>query len=224
MPAQEQLRLAHELREDLVGLRVSYEADFQALWSTFPPVAAAHEKLAKAQAAWTAAAEHTKAERQRLNRRLPRSQAETSTLAALREARQQRRAAITDVREQAAPLGAARTEQYKRDQRALYQRYVQGQGLFWCTWNDVVAQHLGEVKRLRQRRRSQPGAALRHHEFRGTGTIAVQLIRRGDGSARSPAMFADPNGKYHSYLWRFRVFRGLGLAWAGRSAAGSGCA
>lgn len=196
----QQLRLAHGLREDLVALRVSYEADLQALWSTFPTVAAADKKLAQAQAAWTVAAEHTKAERQRLNRRLPRSQAETSTLAALRDARQQRRAAISDVRAQAAPLRAARTEEYKRDQRALYQRYVQGQGLFWCTWNDVVAQHLGEVKRLRQRRRSQPGAALRHHEFRGVGTIAVQLIRRGDGPVRSPAMLADPNGKYHNYL------------------------
>lgn len=196
----EQLRLAHELREDLVRQRVSYEADLQALWSTFPSVAAAEEQLAQAQAAWTAAAEHTKAERQRLNRRLPRSEAENSTLAALREARQQRRAAISEVREQAAPLRAARTEEYKRDQRALYQRYVQGQGLFWCTWNDVVAQHLGEVKRLRQRRSSNPDAALRHHEFRGVGTIAVQIIRRGDGPARSPAILADPNGKYHNYL------------------------
>lgn len=197
---QEQLRLAHELREELVGLRTAYEADLQALWSTFATVAAAEEQLARAQATWTAAAEHTKAERQRLNRRLPRSEVETAALAALREARQRRRAAISDVREQAASLRASRTDEYKRDQRALYHRYVQERGLFWCTWNDVVAQHFGEVKRLRQRRRSQPGAALRHHVFEGTGTIAVQIIRRGDGPARSPAILADPNGKYHNYL------------------------
>lgn len=197
---QEQLRLAHALRDDLVGLRTAYEADLQALWSTFAPVAAAEAQIAHAQAAWTAAAEHTNAQRQRLQRRLPKSQAEIAASAALRAARQQRRAAIAEVRAQAAPLRAARTEQYKRDQRGLYRRYVQEQGLFWCTWNDVVTQHLAEVKRLRQRRSTSPDATLHHHAFNGTGTLAVQIIRRGDQPARTPTTLADPNGKYHNYL------------------------
>lgn len=196
----EQLRLAHELREELVSMRLAYEADLQAIWSSFPGVAAAEDQLAQAEAAWTAASEHTKAERVRLKRRVPRSEAEVAALAALGEARQRRRAAITAVREQAAGRRAQRTTDYKAAQRGLYQRYVQGQGLFWCTWNDVVSQHLGAVKRLRQQRITRPGATLRHRPFRGTGTIAVQIIRRADGPPRSPAVLADPNGKYHRYL------------------------
>lgn len=196
----EQLRLTHELRQDLVSLRLAYEADLHAIWSKFPTVAAAEEDLARCQEAWEAASEQTKAERARLKRRLPRSDAEMSAMAALREARQHRRAAISGVREQAAPQRAARTADYKGAQRGLYGTYVQGKGLFWCTWNDVVAQHLAAVKRLRQQRITRPGATLQQHPFRGTGTIAVQIMRRDGWPARMPALLADPNGKYHNYL------------------------
>lgn len=199
-PIREQLRLAHALREELVSLRLTYEADLQAIWSSFPTVAAAEERIAHAQAACTAAAENAKAERGQSKRGVRGSPAETSAMAALREARQQRRAAITEVHGQAAGRRAARTAEFNAAQRALYHCYVQQEGLFWCTFNDVVGQHLGVVKRVRQQRITRPGATLRHHPFDGTGTIAVQLIRRGVDPPRSPAIVADPNGKYRNYL------------------------
>jgi hypothetical protein len=199
-PIQQQLRLAHELRQELVGMRLAYESDLQAIWSSFPAVAAAEDRVAQAQAAWTAASEITKAARIRLKRRLPRSDAEISAMAALREARQQRRDAIAAVRDQAASRRAACTANHNAAQRDLYHRYVQVQGLFWCTWNDVVAQHLGAVKRLRQQRITRPGAMLHQHPFGDAGTIAVQLIRRGADPPRSPAVLADPNGKYRNYF------------------------
>jgi hypothetical protein len=59
----EQLRVAHEAREELVGLRLAYEADLKAIWSSFPTVAAAEEQLAAAAAAHQAASEAAKAER-----------------------------------------------------------------------------------------------------------------------------------------------------------------
>lgn len=46
-------------------------------------VAAAEEQLAKAEAAWAAAVEAAKSERIQLKRRIPRSDAETSAMAAL---------------------------------------------------------------------------------------------------------------------------------------------
>ena len=64
-------------------MRLAYEADLQAIWSSFPVVAAAEEQLAKAEAAWAAAAEAAKSERIQLKRRIPRSDAETSAMAAL---------------------------------------------------------------------------------------------------------------------------------------------
>ncbi|ORJ52706.1 hypothetical protein [Mycobacterium simiae] len=199
-PIREQLRLAHELREELVVIRLAYEADLQAIWSSFPAVAAAEERIAHAQAAWTAALESAKASRGQSERGVRRSPAETSAMSALREARQQRRAAITEVRAQAAGPRAVRTAAFNAAQRALYRPYVQERGLFWCTFNDVVAQHAGAVKRLRQQRITRPDATLRHHPFDGSGTIAVQLIRRRDDPPRSPAVVAALDGKYHNYF------------------------
>lgn len=82
-PIKQQLRLAHELRQELVSMRLAYEADLPAIWSSFPVVAAAEEQLAKAEAAWAAAVEAAKSERIQLKRRIPRSDAETSAMAAL---------------------------------------------------------------------------------------------------------------------------------------------
>jgi hypothetical protein len=64
-------------------MRLAYEADLQAIWSSFPVVAAAEEQQAKAEAAWAAAAEAAKSERIQLKWRIPRSDAETSAMAAL---------------------------------------------------------------------------------------------------------------------------------------------
>ena len=33
---KQQLRLAHELRQELVSMRLAYEADLQGIWSSFP--------------------------------------------------------------------------------------------------------------------------------------------------------------------------------------------
>lgn len=196
----EQLRVAHDAREELVGLRLAYEADLKAIWSSFPTVAAAEEQLATAAAAYQAASEAAKAERIRCKRRLPRSEAETSALAALRSARTARRAAISEVRGHAAQRRALRTAEYNAALRTLYDRYVRGEGLFWCTWNDVVTQHFATLKRLRQQRITRPDKTFRHRPFRGSGTLAVQLIRRAGDPPRTPAVLADPNGKYRNYL------------------------
>lgn len=56
------------------------------------------------------------------------------------------------------------------------------------------------MKRLRQQRINRPGATLRHHQFDGSGTIAVQLIRRRDDPRRFRAVVAALDGKYHNYF------------------------
>ena len=90
--------------------------------------------------------------------------------------------------------------QYNASLRALYDRYVRGEGLLWCTWNDVVTQHFATLNRLRQQRITRPDKTFRHRPFRGSGTLAVQLIRRAGDPPRTPAVLADPNGKYRNYL------------------------
>jgi hypothetical protein len=196
----EQLRLAHELRQELIRVRLAYEDDLKAIWSSFPAVATAEEKLAKAEADHAAVTQTAKDDRARTGRRVVRSQAEVVAAAALRTCRQERRAAIGEVRDAAAARRAARTAHYKAEHRSLYHKYVQVGGLFWATWNDVMRQHLGAVKRLRQRRLTHPTATLAHRPYTGSATIAVQLIRKTGAAPRTPAVVADPNGRYRNYL------------------------
>jgi hypothetical protein len=42
---RQQLRLAHDLREDLVSLQLAYDSDLQAIWSSYPNVAAAESAV-----------------------------------------------------------------------------------------------------------------------------------------------------------------------------------
>ena len=199
-PICEQLRLAHELREELVARRLAYEADLAAIWSSLPAVAAAEAELAHATAALKSASQAAGAERAHLKRRLARSDAERSAVASLRAARARRKAAITAARPLAAERRAARTAELNAGLRALYRQYVQVGGLLWCTFNDVVTQHHAAVKRLRHQRATRPAATLRSRPFAGSGTIAVQVIRKSGDPTRTPAVLADPNGRYRNYL------------------------
>lgn len=199
----EQLRLAHELREELVSLELGYEAAVQAIWSSYPQVAAAEKILEDAQTAAATAAEAVSA--QRVRQRTTRvSGAPAERLAAaraqVRQARRARREAIAAVRSQAKDrIGAAATE-LRDARRGLYRRYCQDGDLYWATYNDVMSHHIDAVKRIRQARAAGRPARLRHRRFDGTGSIAVQLQRRAGDPARTPQVLADPGGRYRNVL------------------------
>jgi hypothetical protein len=61
-----QLRLAHDLREDLVTLQLAYADEVRAIWSSYPEVAAAESELHRAEETAAAASEQVSAERVRL--------------------------------------------------------------------------------------------------------------------------------------------------------------
>ncbi len=46
---RQQLRLAHDLREDLVSLQLAYDEDIKKIWSSYPSVATAEVQLAAAE-------------------------------------------------------------------------------------------------------------------------------------------------------------------------------
>ena len=199
-----QLRLAHDLREDLVSLQLVCDDDLRAIWSSYPAVAQAETELAAAEELAAELAEAVKAERIRL-----RSKTVGEDLAArfraarsaVSTARQCRREAIAAVKDEAAPRRAECIGQLRADQKALYARYCQeGGDLYWATHNTVVKRHATAVKRINQARAQGRAATLRHHRYDGTGTIAVQLQREAGMPPRTPALLADPDGRYRNVL------------------------
>lgn len=199
----EQLRLVHDLREDLVTRQLEFEAAVREVWSSYPSVAAVEADLAAAEAALLAALEEVaKQKSAQRTKRITGSASETARAAKahVKALRETRRAAIADVREHAKPrLDALSCE--NRDMKPLYAQYVQGMGLYWATFNDVAAHHQTAVKKVAADRKAGRPASLRHHRFDGSGTIAVQLQRGAGAPARTPAALADVNaGKWRNVL------------------------
>lgn len=200
---RQQLRLAHNLREDLVSLQLAYDEDIKAIWSSYSAVAAAETQVAAAEAQAVAANEAVKSARsmvggKHVDRTLTDRLREARTV--LKTARQTRRDAIAGVRQAATQRRRERAAQLAADHKALYRTYCQQgeQTLFWATFNDVVDEHRAAVRRIQQQRAHGRPATLRHHRFDGTGTLAVQLQRTTGAPARTPAVLADPAGRYHN--------------------------
>ncbi|ASL12230.1 hypothetical protein AWC17_26840 [Mycobacterium nebraskense] len=203
---RQQLRLAHDLREDLVSLQLAYDEDIKEIWSSYPSVAAAEVQVAAAEERVESAAAALKAARIAARDKLvdsPLAQQLCDARAALRSARQLRRDAIAEVKDAAAQRRRDRGAQLAADQKSLYRRYCQsptGDQLFWATFNYIVDQHKVAVRRIQQQRAQHKPATLRHHRFDGTGTIAVQLQRTAGRPPRTPLVVADPAGRYHNVL------------------------
>lgn len=202
---RQQLRLAHSLREDLVTLQLAYDEDIKAIWSSYPTVAAAEAHVAATEAEAIAANEALKAARsaargKRVNTAITERLHDART--ALKAARHARREAIADVRQDAAQRRRDRGAQLAAEQKALYRTYCQhgDPTLFWATFNSVMDEHKAAVRRIQQQRAQGRPAALRHHRFDGTGTLAVQLQRTAGAPPRTPMLLADPAGRYHNVL------------------------
>lgn len=204
---RQQLRLAHDLREDLVSLQLAYDEDIKTIWSSYPSVATAEVQVAAAEERVECVAAAMKAARITARDKLvdsPLAQQLREAKAALRSARQLRRDAITNVKDAAAQRRRDRSAQLAAEQKSLYCRYCQsptGHQLFWATFNYIVDQHKVAVRRIQQQRAQHKPATLRHHRFDGTGTIAVQLQRTAGRPPRTPLVVADPAGRYHNVLY-----------------------
>lgn len=200
---RQQLRLAHNLREDLVSLQLAYDEDIKQIWSSYPGVATGEAQVAAAEEHAAAATAAVKTARiatrgKRVDPAL--TQQLRDSRATLKVARQLRRDAIAQVKDAAAQRRRDRADQLAANQKALYRHYCQQGELYWATFNNLLDQHKTAVRRVQQQRARGRPATLRHHRFDGTGTIAVQLQRRADMPPRTPAVLADPAGRYRNVL------------------------
>lgn len=208
----EQLWLAHRLREDLVAIEHHRQDRLNAVWSSVPEIAeieTALEVLDEEIAGLAKAAA-----KERSQRRARGVTAGAPTLAGLRARRKDlkacRKELIGQVREQ---RGGELTEiGQERDAaiKATYAQYCQvgipdrdtGQPkkLYWATYNDVAARHKVAATRVQAVRAQGRAAQLRHHRFDGSGTVSVQLQRQSGDPQRTPATIADPAGKWRNVL------------------------
>lgn len=200
---RDELERAHRLRCDLVAIEDWYGAARQAVWSSYPAVAEAEEAIAAAVTAVETALETVREQRVReRTKRVTGVHVDMlrAAKATAKAARVRRREAIADVRAAAtARITDLRGEYYAR-QKALYARHVQQGGLYWANFNLVLGQHRMAVQRVIGRRTQGLPASLTPRHFDGTGTVAVQLQRQAGQEARTPAVIADPNGRYHNVL------------------------
>lgn len=204
VPAEvdEQLRLAHSLREDLVTLEHARQEATAAVWSAYPRVAELEEVIAAGEA--EAEELGRQAAKERSAQRGRGKTASSARLAevrlAVREAKAERRAEIGRVREQAAGELQAASDAHRAAVKATYAEYCQRGALYWATFNDVADHHKTAVKRVQQARAQGRPANLQHHRFDGSGAVAVQLQRQAGVPPRLPATIADPAGKWRNVL------------------------
>lgn len=200
---RQQLWLAHNVREDLVTLQLAYDDDLKAIWSSYPDVAQAEEAMAATEADAVALSDRVK--QARIEARSKKISTELTqqlhdAKKRLKDARQARRDAIAVVKDDAAERRKARSDQLAAEQKALYGQYCRDGDLYWATFNTVLDNHKNAVKRIAAQRASVKPAALRHHRFDGSGTIAVQLQRQAGSPPRTPMVLADEAGKYRNVL------------------------
>lgn len=200
---EEQFRLAHDLRNQLVEIHKSYEADVAKAWEQHPAVGASVAAVAAAET--DVAALHERAAKERSEDRT--TEPRPTTRAALKEARvvlrdakAARRAAKdagwSDVTAAIGEAGAAR----KAAVKGAYADFVQTRGLHWATYNDVVDHWKTSVAQVAAARKAGKPAELRFHRWDGSSTIAVQLQREAGKPPRTPGLLASGEGPWRNVL------------------------
>lgn len=199
----EQIRLAHDLQNMLVEIERGYEQAKIGVWASAPLVAKADEAVAAAEAQVLEAGSAVKDARK--NEALKATVKELTDVskaarAGLKEARAQRKtvreACYGQVRAGMREASEARQKLIK----ATYADFAQDRGLYWATWNDVVAHHETACKTVARFRAAGKPAEHRFRTWDGTGTISVQLQRAAGDPQRSPELMASGNGKWRNVL------------------------
>ena len=179
--AATQLRLAHELREELVAIAHRREERVAEAWAGYPEVAAAQEAVVRSERALDELLKRASEERRRLRSRAvsPELRDEIKTA---REARREARAGAREIKQQtyalATPALYAARRMEREERQATYAEFVQRRGLYHGTYNDIWRWHAVADRNVSRERKQGRSARLRHHGYDGTGRVAVYLQRR----------------------------------------------
>lgn len=204
-----QLRLAHQLRERLVDITLTHEAEKNAIWAESPEIAEMDEQIVVAESRKQQVKSDAKDENSKQRRRdavgpvaEEAEKIEKTEQANLRKLRQKRREKISaayenvpGVRER---IYAANEKRQKDRQKA--RRESIDQGLTHDTARQVVENHTSAEKAISAKRANGEVARFSHHPFDGTGSLYTFTRRRSNNKAndQSPIGIADINGPHRN--------------------------
>lgn len=189
-----ELRRAHDLANRLVEHERRHAERVEEIWASAGTLTEALAERDRAselvdQLVEAAADERQRGRERKVSPELRAQMAEARRV--LRDARAAVRAAKQESYERLKPLFAAARDELKAAIKAEYRAAVDA-GLYWASYNEVVARHRRAVSAVAERREQGLAADLRFRRWTGEGTIAVQLQRGAGQPARTPQMLADP--------------------------------
>lgn len=209
----EQLWLAHRLREQLVAIEHEWEQRKAAIWSAVPQIADVEAQLAALEEEIETLTRQ--AGKERSQRRARGATASSTVLAERRRQRKdlraQRKELIAQVRADHADELAANSDRRAAEIKATYAEFCQTgvpdretgtpKKLYWATYNQVLRHHKVAASRIQAVRAQGRPAQLRHHRWDGSGAVSVQLQRQAGMQPRTPATIADgETGKWRNVL------------------------
>jgi len=215
-----QLRLAHDLRNELVAVEYRYRELIDGIWSSQSAVSVAELALADATAAVERAAALMLAQRKIDRSTIPRAgakQALAEARAARREAKLTVKVAKAIDKEAAGPLLAdAKAARYAAITSTRAEYVVAG--LFWATANDVVQNHDTAAKLVALAWKQGRPARRRTRPWKGTGTITTQVMWQAGKPARTPGVLASATSPWRN-VFRIEPGRSRG-EWPGQPSSG----
>lgn len=198
----QQLHLAHDLREDLVTLQLRYEDRKRDIWSSVPDISAIESTLAETEARIVETARQVATERS-----AGRTRGQTASsplLVALRRTKRElsacRQELINAAKPTVDPQLAEAVQDLEKAIKDLYGAYCQEGELYWASYNDVLTHHRTAVNQINKERKKGRPAQLRHHRFDGSGAIAVQLQRAQGQPQRSPEVLSRDGSAWRNVL------------------------
>lgn len=198
--AMDEMYRAHELRNCLVEVEMRHAERVAAVWAENSTLA---EMGTAVQDCWVrveAAIEDGKKERQQ-TRSTKVSEGTRDKIKAARgdlaDARKSLREAKARLYPVIKPALAESANERRKEIKALYARFVEA-GLYWATINDVVAHHETAVKAVAAKRKNGQPAQMRFSRWSAEGTLTAQLQRGANDPPRTPALLANPKGRYYN--------------------------
>lgn len=194
------LRLAHTMRNNLVELEHQRQEKLREVWSDRPEI----KEIEDAIGATTTTLEELakQAKRERSADRTVAARRETATKIRetrqqLRGLKQQRRAAISEAATTTKPARELIATTYREDIKTIRRTYA-ARGLYWGTYNEVIANHTTATTAIARARAKGMPANLKFHRWDGTGTLHIQLQRGAGAPPRTPQLLASGQGPWRN--------------------------
>lgn len=197
--AKHQLWLGHQLRNSLVEQYIAHQQRMAAIWRCFPTLVQAEEVVRMASANLAATEHQMRSHRMTDRSTRPRDQDKTVLIEQKKVLHAARQALRSEKeRHYAAARDAMRQESniFKQAKRDLYAKYVQQQGLYWATHNDVVTSFDASLRLITKLHQQGRSAQPRFRRWTGEGTITAQLVRAANQPARTPMLLASGTGSW----------------------------